>query len=59
MELLTKLLQYRLKLEDQKKTKTPDAIIAATAIVNNFTLITCDNDFINITDLKLLNPNDL
>ena len=36
--------------------KTPDAIIAATAIVYNLTLITNDNDFKNIRHLQTLNP---
>jgi predicted nucleic acid-binding protein len=39
-----------------RKIKTPDAIIAATAIVYNLTLITSDADFENIKDLKLINP---
>jgi len=39
-----------------KKIKTPDAIIAATAIVHQLTLITNDNDFRNIQKLKILDP---
>ena len=43
-----------------KKIDLPDAIIAATAIEYNFTLITRNiNDFQNIEGLKLLNPFDL
>lgn len=42
-----------------RKIKTPDAIIAATAIVNNLTLITSDSDFNNIEGLKIINPNSL
>lgn len=39
------------------KTKLPDAIIAATAIANNLTLITHNtNDFKNINELKLIDP---
>lgn len=39
------------------KIKLPDAIIAATAIVNNFTLITRNtSDFKKIADLDFLNP---
>ena len=39
------------------KIKLPDAIIAATAIVYDLTLVTCDgNDFKNISNLKILNP---
>jgi len=34
-----------------------DAVIAATALVENMILVTRDtDDFKNITDLKLLNP---
>lgn len=40
-----------------KKIKTPDAIIAATAIVHNLTLITSDTDFNNIENLKVIDPN--
>lgn len=42
--------KYRLKL--------PDAFIAATAIVNNFTLIADnDRDFGEVDILKYINPN--
>jgi len=42
------------------KIKLPDAIIAATAIVNDFTLISANaKDFQSISRLKLLNPFDL
>jgi len=41
------------------KIKTPDAIIAATAIVNDLTLLTSDLDFNRIPNLKILNPFDL
>ena len=40
-----------------KKIKTPDAIIAATAIANNYTLLSNnDKDFKGIKGLKYLNP---
>jgi predicted nucleic acid-binding protein len=38
------------------RMKTPDAIIAATAIVYDFTLLTSDADFNRIPDLRILNP---
>jgi hypothetical protein len=41
------------------KIKTPDAIMAATAIVHNLTLITSDKDFKNIQGLKLIDPSTL
>jgi len=42
-----------------RKIKTPDAIIAATAVVHNLTLITDDAGFNNISDLKIINPYNL
>jgi len=44
----TKTIQLRKK----HKIKTPDAIISATAIVNNATLLTNDKQLVNITELK-------
>jgi predicted nucleic acid-binding protein len=42
------------------KIKLPDAIIAATAIINNLTLITRNTkDFKNIENLKLINPFEI
>ena len=41
------------------RIKTPDAIIAATAIVHDYTLLTSDTDFKPVTNLKILNPFDL
>ncbi|MDR1220966.1 MAG: PIN domain-containing protein [Treponema sp.] len=40
--------------------KLPDAIIAATALTENFALVTRNNDdFKNIAGLELLNPWEL
>lgn len=47
------------KIRRSKKIKTPDAIIAATAIVHSLTLITSDSDFNNIQGLQLIDPNGL
>ena len=41
------------------RMKTPDAIIAATSIINGFTLLTSDSDFNRISNLRTLNPFDL
>ena len=44
----------------KSKIKLPDAIIAATCLVYNMTLITRNTgDFDKIEDLKLINPFDL
>lgn len=42
-----------------RKIRTPDAIIAATAIAHNLTLITSDNGFKNISGLKIIDPKQL
>lgn len=47
-------------LRKSVKIKTPDAIIASTALVNDFTLITNNTtDFKRITGLKIFNPYEL
>jgi hypothetical protein len=47
-------------LRKKKKTKLPDAIIAATALELGLTLITRNiGDFKNIPNLKSINPWDL
>lgn len=44
------------KIRRSRKIKTPDAVIAATAIFYDLILITNDKDFEGIQNLKLLNP---
>lgn len=47
-------------LRKTKKIKTPDAIIASTALAYGFTLITNnEKDFANIKGLKIINPHKL
>ena len=42
------------------KIQLPDAVIAATALIHNFTLVTSNTkDFKNISGLDVINPNDL
>ncbi len=46
-----------IEIRKNYRIKLPDAIIAATAIVNKLTLVTRNtNDFSKISDLKLLDP---
>ena len=54
--LTPEIVAETIKIRRSRKIKTPDAIIAATAIVNNFTLLTNDNDFNGIQKLKTINP---
>jgi predicted nucleic acid-binding protein len=44
------------RIRRNRKVKTPDAIIAATAIVHGLTLITSDIDFEGIEPLRIINP---
>ena len=45
------------EIRRKRKINTPDAIIAATALCNNFTLITNNTrDFENIKGLKVVDP---
>lgn len=51
------IVNKTIELRKQKKISLPDAIIAATAIVNNFVLITRNvKDFSHIEEIKILNP---
>lgn len=56
LSLSSDVVTQCVRIRRNRKIKTPDAIIAATAIVYNLTLITNDADFINIPDLKVINP---
>jgi predicted nucleic acid-binding protein len=57
LELSPEVVSQCVKIRRSKKIKTPDAIIAATAIVHNLTLITSDTDFKGIENLHLINPD--
>lgn len=51
------LLEQAVKLRQQRKIALGDSIIAATAIINELTLITANTtDFKWIQNIKLLNP---
>lgn len=51
------IVNQTIELRKNKKIKTPDAIIAATALVNEYSLITHNTkDFDNIQGLKVVNP---
>ena len=54
------VIQQTISLRQQHHIRLPDAIVAATALTENKTLITRNvNDFKNIPGLNLLNPWDL
>jgi len=54
------LVERTITIKKAIKIKTPDAIIAATALVNDLILITNNaSDFKRIAELKIFNPYDL
>lgn len=49
-----------IEIRRNKKIKTPDAIIAATALAKDYAIITNnEKDFANIEGLKIINPHKL
>ncbi len=50
------IVQHCVTLRRSRKIKTPDAIIAATAITHDLILVTSDKDFNNIPGLQLIDP---
>lgn len=56
LDINNDVVTHCVDLRRNKKIKTPDAIIAATAIAYKLTLITNDSDFNNIPDLEVINP---
>ena len=58
--LTEEIILQTIKIRKQAKIKLADAIISATAIVNDLTLIADnDKDFKKVKDLKNINPNKI
>lgn len=58
--LTDEVIDKTIEIRKSNKIKTPDAIIAATALLNNFILISRNvKDFKNIADLKVIDPYTL
>lgn len=56
-DLSKEIISQTIKIRKAYKIKLPDAIIAATALVNNFTLISRNTkDFKAIASIRLWNP---
>ncbi len=59
-DITTEVVLQTVGIRKSKKVKTPDAIIAATAVVHGYALITNNvKDFENIAKLKLINVRAL
>lgn len=55
-----RIILKTIELRQTLRIKTPDAIIAATAVVNNQILISRNTkDFISIAGLKVINPYEI
>ena len=60
LDISPDVVAHYIKIKKGKKIKTPDAIIAASALANGFVLITNnEKDFANIKGLKIVNPHKL
>lgn len=58
LDITHEVIAHCVALRKNKKIKTPDAIIAATVLAYDFTIITNnEKDFGNIKGLKFVNPN--
>ena len=56
-DITPNVILHCVEIRRNKKIKTPDAIIAATALALGYTLVSNnDKDFIDIKGLKYLNP---
>jgi predicted nucleic acid-binding protein len=54
------IVQQTIMLRQYHKIKTPDAIIAATALIHGLTLVSRNvSDFKQITQLQVINPFEL
>jgi hypothetical protein len=54
------IMKQTIAIRKKQKLKIPDAIIAATALTSNFTLISDnDGDFKRIPGLKYVNPSNM
>ena len=54
------VIEETIRIRKYCRIKLPDAIIAATALTNNLTLLTRNMaDFINIENLNVINPHEI
>ena len=60
LDITPEVITQCVNLRKGKKIKTPDAIIAATALAHGYILITNnEKDFTDIPKLKILNPKNM
>ena len=60
LKLTDEIVRKTILIRQKKKITLPDAVIAATALVNGLVLVSNNTkDFKNITDLETVNPMDI
>lgn len=60
LEITTEVIVKSVQLRSKNQIRTPDALIAATALAHGYTLITTnETDFATIEGLKIANPTKL
>lgn len=60
LNLNEKIVSQTIELRKNKRIKLPDAIIAATALVHNHTLLTRNTiDFFKVANIEIMNPHNL
>lgn len=60
LNINSEVLNHCVLLRKSRKIKTPDAIIAATALAYEFVLVSAnERDFANIKSLKVVNPHKI
>ena len=57
LQLSNAIVEKTIEIRKSVRIKLPDAIIAATALVHGYTLLTRNvSDFSNVTGLTVINP---
>ena len=59
INLTPSIVSECIRIRRSRKIKTPDAILAATAITYNLVLITSDNGFKRVESLRIIDPFSL
>ena len=60
IEINKRIIDECIKIRKSRSIKLPDAIIASTAMANNYTLVTHNvSDFMGISGLKIIDPYNL
>lgn len=50
------VLDRAIEIRQELRLKTPDAVVAATALVHGLELVTADSDFTRVANLVVINP---